>query len=710
VNSQKPLQTLPPWKRRLFLAITISLPLVVLLVAEMLLRIFGWGGYPAAIRRIGTLPSGATLCIVEPTASTPYFFANPTRPGYAEQSNFVMPKPADTLRIFLIGESAAKGYPQPRNLAMSVFLQAMLADLLPQKNIEVINLGTTAIASFPLIYQVRDALKFDPDLFIFYLGNNEFFGAYGTASINSVGATPSWALPLMRAARGLALVQAVEGLVRSGTDENRTLMEQMIGQTMIAADSPLRDAAAHNLFENLSRMLQQVNAQGVPALVCTTASNEAGLAPLGEEDLAGLGRAERVEFQRLLAAVRAAELTITPTGHSNATPSNAPTSCAATTTAVATDAITMLRLALTLAPRSANAQFELGKAFAAAGDATSAQQAFLKARDFDTMPWRPIRQTEQAIRDAAAANHAVLCDIAEKFRQRGPEPATSWQLLDDHVHLSLLGQAEAARAMVQCMSALSGALAVDAAAAEELPDFSMYAQRLGSNPFDTYRVNHTLRTLFGVSFMKRNNAHAFERYETACKNFEATLSPALRETAREWQSSRPHAGGLRPLCAMVARVLLRENNPAEALPLYELAQAQVPSYTSWHLEYIYFALACREKLNGLITEQDRAQAASGIAEGKFLLAHGFSETGLTERYIGRLHQLRGEWSEAIPFLLSARPRMSAEDLVACDQALFLSYIKTGNTAAALNLVDDGIQKSGRFSHIYQQLRKQLKGG
>ena len=125
-------QPLPAWKRALFIAITITLPLVLLAVLELSLRMFGWGGYPEFIRRVGTLPSGAQLCIVEPAASKPYFFANPSRPGYAEQSSFCMPKPAGTVRIVLIGESAAKGYPQPSNLAMSAFLQSMLSDAWPE--------------------------------------------------------------------------------------------------------------------------------------------------------------------------------------------------------------------------------------------------------------------------------------------------------------------------------------------------------------------------------------------------------------------------------------------------------------------------------------------------------------------------------------------------------------------------------------------------
>ena len=635
-----PGEPLPAWKRRLFMGITLAIPLVALAAAELGLRLAGWGGYPAFFRIAGQLPSGASVALVEPAATKPYFFANPTRPGYAEETNFLIPKPADTVRIFIVGESAAKGYPQPRNLSMASFLQALLGDAWPEKKVEVISLGTTAVASFPLVYLTREAVRYEPDLMVFYVGNNEFFGAYGVASINSFGTLPTWALPWMRALRGLAVVQAVEGVVRGKADENRSLMEQMVGKTVIPADSPLRAAAARNLETHLGRMLDAVRAAGIPAVVCTTASNEAGLAPLGE-------------------------------GGEAAT------------------------------------RFALAKKQAAAGDRPAARDSFLAARDLDTMPWRPISATEQAIRRAAAERDMVLCDVAEVFRALSAEPATDWDLLDDHVHLSLRGQAEVARAIAASMATLPEGVRVDAARLDSLPDWKAYAERLGTNAWDDYRVNHTLRVLFGVPFMKRTNRAAFDRFETACREAEARMSPEIREEARQWQSFRPHAGGLRPLTGMVARVMLRENKPAEAERLYAIAERQVPDYTSWYLEYLYFKLACRQRINGRLSSADLDEAGHGIAQGRFLLRRGYSQTGLTERYVGRLHQLRGEWRESIEPLLAARSRLAGTDLVACDQALVQAYVETGNVAAARAIVAEGLRGAGRLAPAYKSLEAQI---
>jgi hypothetical protein len=97
---------------------------------------------------------------------------------------------------------------------------------------------------------------------------------------------------------------------------------------------------------------------------------------------------------------------------------------------------------------------------------------------------------------------------------------------------------------------------------------------------------------------------------------------------------------------------------------------------------------------------DRAEAAAAIGQGKFLLRSGYSQTGLTERYVGRLHQLRGEWRESIEPLLAARGRLAGTDLVACDQAIVQAYLKVGDVAAARRIVDQGRRNAGRLANAY----------
>jgi tetratricopeptide (TPR) repeat protein len=158
---------------------------------------------------------------------------------------------------------------------------------------------------------------------------------------------------------------------------------------------------------------------------------------------------------------------------------------------------------------------------------------------------------------------------------------------------------------------------------------------------------------------------------------------------------------------MVARVLMRAGKYAEALDLFRIAQNAVPDYTSWHMEYVYFSLACREKLHGSLSEEDKALALEEIKQGRLLLQHGFSESGLAERYLGRLHQLRGEFAEAIPYLQASRKKLNGTDLVAADQALVVSYLKTGRPEEARRIVDNGIAHSGSYADFYRRMLAEL---
>lgn len=677
----KPNQVRTPLSRRkrfLFGLVTICLPLLLFLAGEGVLRLCGFGGYDPVLRPAGPV-AGGSLIIADQAGAISYFFANRSRPGYNDQYVFVDPKPTNVFRIFIVGESAAKGYPQPRNLASSAFLEKMLTDAWPERKVEVINLGTTAVASFPVLGMLTEALQFEPDLVIIHTGHNEFFGAYGVNSISRGG--PSIArLKLTRAVRSLALVQALNRwLVSEEGLKGKSLMEIMAAQSYTAPDDPARTAAVDNLRANLSEMVRRCQAQGVPALVCTMPSNERDLFPVGEDRTDRLSGEAVEKFKTLLVAGE---------------------------TLVARDpqvAAAKLAEAITLQPQHARAHFLSGRAFAALGQTNEAQREFAAACDLDSMPWRATSRQQAAIREAAALPGGQLCDLQTVFRANSPGGNIGWELMDDHVHPTLRGQALMAEAVVASLRQMAGVAGVSEAQFARVRPWAEYAEALGENVFDQYAVDHTMKILFNVSFMRERNAEASRRFGERATRFEATLTPEVLAVAREWQSEVPHAGGKRPITGMVARQFLREKRVEEALKYFEIAQLSVPAYTSWHMEYVYFALACREKLGGKLTEAERQQALTEIEQGKFLLQRGFSQTGLTERYTGRLHQLRGEYAEAIPFLNASRQKLGGFELVAADQALFTSLLETGREAEARQLAENGVAQSGQYANFYRQM-------
>ncbi len=665
-------------KKLLFGGMLLALPLMLLLAAEGVLRLFGQGGYAPLLRKAGEVPGGS-LVIADQAGAISYFFANQSRPGYNEQYNFIDPKPKGVFRIFLVGESAAKGYPQPRNLASTAFLQKMLTDAWPDRKVEILNLGTTAVASFPVLGMMTEALEFAPDLILIHTGHNEFFGAYGVNSISQGGAGIR-RLRATRFVRSLALVQFLSHHLKSEESlKGKTLMEIMAAQSYTAPNDPLRQAAAGNLGANLDAMLSLCQKRGVPAVVCTLPSNERDLAPIGEDRTDGLPDETRTRFNALLDEGTA----FLPTN-----PQAAATNLAG---------------AISLHPQHARARFLNGRALFALARTNEAQAEFVAARDLDSMPWRATSLQQNALRTTAAKHGVPVCDMEGVFRAHSPGGAIGWELLDDHVHPTLRGQALMAEALVATLHTMSGAAALSDAQRSRIRPWEQYAEELGDNPFDRYGVDHSMWVLFNVGFMREHNAGAYQRFTERTTAFTDTLSPEVKAVVRDWESETPHAGGKRPITGMVARQFMREKKFDEALNFFQIAQRSVPEYTSWHMEYVYFALACREKLAGKLDEDERQLALSEIEQGKFLLQRGFSQTGLTERYTGRLHQLRGEFAEAIPFLNASRQKLGGFELVAADQALFMSLLKTGRAGEARQLAENGIAHSGQYANFYKEL-------
>ena len=627
-------------KRILFRALLLWLPVALLLLIELLLRLWGFGGYAPFFRKVGPVPGG-TLVITEQAGADSWFF-NSGMAGDTTQYSFLDPKPTNTFRIFIVGESAAKGYPQPRNLASSAFLQAMLQDAWPERRVEVINLGTVAVASYPVLGIMTEALNFNPDLIIIHTGHNEFFGAYGVASTSRAG-SQTWMLAATRFLHSIAIVQGLEKLLRpKQPDMRHTLMESMAGQNCILPGDWRRAAAANNLHHNVATMIERCQSRGVPVLVCTLPSSESNLAPIGPDA-------------------------------SNSPPSE-----------------------------QAGVHFLHAQELAAEGKSAEALTEFVKARDLDTMPWRATSAAQDAILSAAREHGAPVCDLVTAFRQASPSGAIGWELMDDHVHPTLRGQALMAETFVKSMTNLS------AEARARIAPWEVYARKLGDNPYDRYVVNLNMRTIFNAPFMRVNNSAAFQRFDEAIAQFENTVDPEVGAVMHEWLTAPPGAGGRRPLTGLVARVLLQEGKFAEALELFQSARQSVTEYTSLHMEYSCLVFECKARLQGGLTSADGETVAREIEQGQVLLQRGFSQSGFTEYYLARLHHLRGEDAAGIPLLNASRRKLSGSDLVAVDQALIISYLKTGAADQAIRLAQNGVEQGGQYAPLYRNMLTQIE--
>jgi hypothetical protein len=131
-------------------------------------------------------------------ATNPHFgwrFFPPAAARAPVESELAAVKPAGTYRIFVLGSSAAQGYPNPA-FSFGRMLSAMLREQFPGRRFEVVNAAMTAVNSHVVLPIARECAAHQPDLFVVYMGNNEVVGPYGAGSA-FLGFSPH--LPLIRA-------------------------------------------------------------------------------------------------------------------------------------------------------------------------------------------------------------------------------------------------------------------------------------------------------------------------------------------------------------------------------------------------------------------------------------------------------------------------------------------------------------------------------
>src|SRR5215472_6537342 len=198
------------WKLWCFRLVAMLLaPTLGLGLLELGLRLSGYG-YPTAF----LLPdnSGAKPFLVQNNQFGWRFFG-------AQMARTPAPiaispaKPPGTIRIFVFGESAAYGDPQPR-FGLPRMLESLLSLRHPGTRFEVVNAAMTAINSHVILPIVRDCARADGDIWVLYMGNNEVVGPFGAGTVFGSPTPPLSIIHANLALRATRTGQALESLSR----------------------------------------------------------------------------------------------------------------------------------------------------------------------------------------------------------------------------------------------------------------------------------------------------------------------------------------------------------------------------------------------------------------------------------------------------------------------------------------------------------------
>lgn len=369
-------------KKIAFAFIAAVLSLASILLMEGCLRLFRYGGDP---RLFVTAPvEGRRFLTCNREIGRQYFpcLAKAPKPSW---DAFLKDKPSNGVRLFVLGGSTAAGFPYGNNLMFSRILNVRLQETFPDRKIEIVNTAISATNTFTQLDFLDEILAQKPDAILIYSGHNEFYGALGVASRESLGQSPSVARAYLklRRLRLFVLVQDAVGLVRgvqeqgADYDPSATLMERMVGAKAIPLDSRLYGQGTEQFAENLDRIYQKARVAGVPIVISELVSNL---------------RNQRPFVSMATGSTPAADLV-----------------------------------------------FRDAQALDQQGDCEQARRLYLKAKDLDALRFRASEQFNEIIHETARRYGGAVVPMKSRFEAASPEGIIGDHLMVDHLHPNVDG-------------------------------------------------------------------------------------------------------------------------------------------------------------------------------------------------------------------------------------------------------------------------------
>jgi len=282
---------------KIFYLAAVLIPILFFVLLEAALRIFNYGyDYTQWISPI------KGVYVLNPDIAHKYFYDVQNVP-YSDVDIFDKVKKPNSFRIFVLGESAAAGYPFLPNGSFSRYLQQRLSLEYPNSKIEVVNCSMTAINSYTMRDLFPGILEEKPDLILIYAGNNEYYGALGVGSMESFGTSRTLVnlviyLEQFRTFQLLRnVIDKISGLFAKKQSPSGTLMSRMARNQYIGLNSSVYKKGIEQFKGNMTDILEMAKKQNVPVILGTLACNLKDQYPFVSINEKGLPPADSVFMQ-----------------------------------------------------------------------------------------------------------------------------------------------------------------------------------------------------------------------------------------------------------------------------------------------------------------------------------------------------------------------------------------------------------------------------
>ena len=364
----------PKW----FYSLLVLLPIIFLVMLEIFLRVINYG-----YNLEQWLDAGEGKYIINPNIGRKYFPTGNFTPNTIEDV-FDQQKKTNSFRVFVLGESSAQGFPYNPMGSFSRYIRRRLELVYPNTQIEVVNIGMTAVNSYTVLDLLPGILDQKPDLILIYAGHNEYYGAMGVGSVQSYGSSRTLIRSILYLNQ-FKITQFVRNSINwvyslFNSENNRTsgtLMSNMAKDQYILLNSDVYNSGLEQFKANLSDILKLTKDKGIPVLLGRLVSNLKDQRPFISANTHGYKKADQ-EYEE--------------------------------------------------------ANYELKN-----HNFNKADSLFKLAKDLDALRFRAPEQINEIVNDLGKEFHVATVPVDSFFKAASPEGIIGDNLIVDHLHPNVKG-------------------------------------------------------------------------------------------------------------------------------------------------------------------------------------------------------------------------------------------------------------------------------
>ena len=193
------------------------------------------------------------------------------------ENTFAKERSAELIRVYVLGGSAAMGFPH-KNHGLDRLLATQLRAALPSRRIEIINTAMTSVNSHVVYAVARSIPENSADFAVILMGNNEVVGPYGPGTFKQNFLSNISLIRGLQALKRTRLWQALNDLIQSvrPTDAMQELEwegMQMFTNNGVPHDDPRMGGVYSHYEDNLADIIETLRGKGIHVLLSSVPVN-----------------------------------------------------------------------------------------------------------------------------------------------------------------------------------------------------------------------------------------------------------------------------------------------------------------------------------------------------------------------------------------------------------------------------------------------------